>query len=341
MHSDDGNSLVSIIVPVYCVARYLSKCIQSLINQSYSNLEIILIDDGSPDECPSICDSYAKLDPRIKVFHQKNGGLSSARNSGLAKCSGEYVLLVDSDDFVDPELVRKCMNAVNDTSADLVAFKFDRFSDSGERVPSNSLPRFPAGEVSNGEEAVSHLLMGHVQSYAWAFVARKVLYDGEDPIRFPVGELMEDVSTTYKVFAKASKVTYLNDILYHYRIRQGSILMHITPNLVDSIFLTAVTRSRDICSAMPQLEKCTKINLASSLIPGLIALDSIRSNMNKESYERVRKRYIDEIIKLPYFDVSSFLSAKNFILFTLIKIHLDKLMRFLFCLRRSLSSISQ
>ena len=97
-------SLISVIVPVYKVEPYLNKCIESIVNQTYKNLEIILVDDGSPDNCPAICDSWAEKDSRIKVIHKENGGLSDARNAGMVHATGEYIAFVDSDDYIDPEM---------------------------------------------------------------------------------------------------------------------------------------------------------------------------------------------------------------------------------------------
>ena len=112
--------MVSIIVPVYKVESYLPQCIESIINQTYPNLEIILIDDGSPDACGKICDEYAKQDKRIKVFHKQNGGLSDARNYGVARASGEYLSFVDSDDWIEPDMFEVLVKVADDNKADLV-----------------------------------------------------------------------------------------------------------------------------------------------------------------------------------------------------------------------------
>ena len=114
---------LSVIVPIYNVEQYLKKCLNSIVNQTYKDLEIILVDDGSPDGCPQLCDEYASLDNRIKVIHKKNGGLSSARNAGLDIATGDYVTFVDSDDYLETDIYEKVINIFEDHSADIVSMR--------------------------------------------------------------------------------------------------------------------------------------------------------------------------------------------------------------------------
>ena len=118
------NSCISVIVPVYCVEQYLEKCVSSIVNQTYKNLEIILVDDGSPDNCPQLCDDWQKKDKRIRVIHKENGGLSDARNAGLRASSGELVMFVDSDDWIAPEMAEKMEFAMRTYHADMVLCQF-------------------------------------------------------------------------------------------------------------------------------------------------------------------------------------------------------------------------
>ena len=104
------NPLISVIVPVYKVEKYLNKCVQSIVNQTYKNLEIILVDDGSPDNCPEMCDEWAKKDSRIKVIHQENAGLAEARNSGISVATGEFFMFIDSDDYAEPDMIELLLN---------------------------------------------------------------------------------------------------------------------------------------------------------------------------------------------------------------------------------------
>ena len=114
------NDLISIIVPVYNVEQYLDRCVKSLLQQTYKNLEIILVDDGSPDRCGQMCDNYAKLDSRVLVIHKENGGLSDARNAGLSHAHGEYIAFVDSDDYIEADMISELYNACHNQDADIV-----------------------------------------------------------------------------------------------------------------------------------------------------------------------------------------------------------------------------
>ena len=119
--SVSNKACISVIVPVYKVEPYLDRCVQSVVNQTYPNLEIILVDDGSPDQCPVMCDTWAKKDPRIRVIHKKNGGLSDARNAGMAAASGEYISFVDSDDWIAPEMLERLVKALERDDSDIAA----------------------------------------------------------------------------------------------------------------------------------------------------------------------------------------------------------------------------
>ena len=113
--------MISVIVPIYNVEKYVNKCVGSIVNQTYTNLEIILVDDGSPDRCPEICDEWAKKDSRIKVIHKKNGGLSDARNAGMKIASGDYIAFVDSDDWIAPEMYERLLMAIKNDNSDIAA----------------------------------------------------------------------------------------------------------------------------------------------------------------------------------------------------------------------------
>ena len=133
----EQDPLVSIIIPVYKVEKFLDECVASVAAQTYANLEILLVDDGSPDNCPAMCDAWAARDPRIRVIHKPNGGLSDARNSGIAEAIGAYIYFADSDDTVAPTLVEDCLNAMREYDADLVMFQFDTISENNKPLLSN------------------------------------------------------------------------------------------------------------------------------------------------------------------------------------------------------------
>lgn len=217
------NFLISVIVPVYKVEEYLSRCVESILHQTYTNLEILLIDDGSPDNCPEICDEYALKDKRVHVIHKENGGLASARNTGLDKANGKFISFIDSDDWIEKDTYEKIMEVQKETSAEIIMFDiiqtdgvnfFDKFNYTQE-----------TGCVVSANEIVKQILMDKVGSEVV-----KAIYDINcwEGIRFPYGRLYEDIPTTYHVYEKASKVAFVNEPLYKYRVNKNSI--SYTPN---------------------------------------------------------------------------------------------------------------
>lgn len=212
-------NLVSVIIPVYNVERFLSQCIDSIINQSYRNLEVILIDDGSTDSSGTICDYYETRDKRIRCFHKKNGGLSDARNYGIRKSTGTFLAFVDSDDFVNCSYIEKMMQIMREKLCDIVQCSYERVYADGKRVccPQYSL-------MTDGESVQYRLYdkkyVPEPFDIAWnKLYKRQLFYD----IAYPVGRLHEDMATTYKIFYGANKIAVIPDVLYYYRIREGSI----------------------------------------------------------------------------------------------------------------------
>ena len=212
-------NLISIIVPVYNVERYLEQCVDSILAQSYHNLEIILVDDGSPDNCPQICDNYAKKDSRVVVIHKKNGGLSDARNAGVAIAKGEYIGFVDSDDWIEQDMYKTLMEAIQVYDADIseIGVKYI-FEDHIECQKERQIC------IMNKMEAMSAFLdrTKMIQGCVWgklykSDIAKKNL--------FPVGRLHEDGFFTYKALYCAHRYVILNSCKYNYRQgRIGSIM---------------------------------------------------------------------------------------------------------------------
>lgn len=211
--------LISVIVPVYKVEQYLNKCVESIVNQTYKNLEIILVDDGSQDSCPQICDEWARKDSRVKVLHKENGGLSDARNVGLHIAKGEYVAFVDSDDWLDDEYLEIMHCKINEHDADLVACDFLMAYDDSESVSKVSDFNF---EINTTEEAMGYLIKGNkYRAVAWNKLYKADLLRNES---FPVGKIHEDEFFSYKIIAKSKKLVYIERPLYYYRQRSGSIM---------------------------------------------------------------------------------------------------------------------
>lgn len=215
--------LISVIIPVYKVESYLETCMESVLGQTYTNLEIILVDDGSPDKCPILCDEYAKKDERVLVIHKQNGGLASARNAGLDIASGQLVSFIDSDDWIENETYEKVIHLYKKTSAEIIMFDiiktdgtvfFDRY---------NLTKKFDA--TVEAEEVVKDILLDKVGSEVV-----KAVYDIAcwHNVRFPQGRLYEDIPTTYRAFENAKRVAIIDEALYKYRVNKESI--SYTPN---------------------------------------------------------------------------------------------------------------
>lgn len=215
---------VSVIVPIYKVEPYLRRAIDSIIKQSYSNLEIILVDDGSPDKCGEICDEYGLLDDRIKVIHKENGGLSDARNAGLDIATGEYIAFVDSDDYIAGDYVETLLAALNEHDADVamcsyaVTSSLEYDGSIFEEGHDDDKKRDGAIEVCSREELLKNLYDANHCDATYFIVAWNKLYKASlwEGIRFPKGKIHEDEATTYKIYDKAAKGVYLHRPLYGY-----------------------------------------------------------------------------------------------------------------------------
>ena len=209
------NDLISVVVPVYNVENYLERCLSSLINQTYRNLEIILINDGSTDNSLSVCQDYAKKDKRIKIYSQKNGGLSSARNKGISLASGKYIGFVDSDDVISLKMYENLYKAMIENNSEIGLCDFVCFSDK---------PLFDevfTYEKMDRIKALKNLMIDrNITSHAVDKLYLKSLFDN---IKYPIGQKFEDISTTFKLFMKANNIVYVPHTLYGYYQRTGSI----------------------------------------------------------------------------------------------------------------------
>jgi len=208
---------ISLIVPVYKVEPYLRKCVDSILAQTYKNLEVILVDDGSPDNCGAICDEYAARDGRIIVIHQKNGGISAARNAGLDIASGDYVGFVDSDDWIEPDMYEYLLSGALEEKAHIVIC--GHYLDFPHRSLEQSFHRRQLLKPSQAMEALLEDRL--IRSYVWDKLFSRALFDG---VRFPVGLNYEDVATTHKTFEAAEAVLCLPQPKYHYLQRSDGIV---------------------------------------------------------------------------------------------------------------------
>lgn len=213
--------LISVIIPVYNVCEYLQTCIDSVRNQKYNNLQIILIDDGSTDGSGGKCDEAAKADKRITAIHQSNRGLSAARNKGLEMATGKYVCFLDSDDWFNENFVFELYNLAVSRNADIAACGFKRVSSEEEVKEDNESDTPEEVTEFDNKQAVREVIEERkIKSLAWNKLYKRQLWKD---IGFPKGKLHEDEYTTYKLLWKASKVVETNRELYYYRKREGSV----------------------------------------------------------------------------------------------------------------------
>lgn len=209
--------LLSVIIPVYNVEPYLRKCVDSVLNQTYRNLEVILVDDGSPDGCGAICEEYAAKDDRVRVIHKANGGLSDARNAGLAQMTGEYLTFVDSDDWLDDHALEFLYQALTESNADFVIGQHDRVEEGTGRIL--QMPERKADLIwMDRREAIRHMLQQGCA--AWARLYKKEIHAG---IEFPVNEINEDEAIVLQLLERCHTVAEIGQVVYHYRCRPESI----------------------------------------------------------------------------------------------------------------------
>lgn len=215
--------LISVIIPVYKVEQYLDRCVKSVVDQTYKNLEIILIDDGSPDNCPQMCDKWEKSDFRIKVIHKKNGGLSSARNTGIEIAKGKYIAFVDSDDYIQKEMYEKLYEAIEKYKADMAICNFLCVDEEGHSINRENLNKAIKNEIMYGQEILTKRIW-EKQGWHWV-VAWPRLYSCKlfENIRFPVGKLHEDEFIAHLLWNKCKKVICVEEAYYNYVQRTDSI----------------------------------------------------------------------------------------------------------------------
>ncbi len=217
--------MLSVIVPVYKVEAYLTQCLDSIQKQTYQDLEILLVDDGSPDHCGEICEKYAQNDTRFKVFHTQNQGLSAARNVGLRHAKGEWLSFVDSDDYLELDMFEMMVKALEESGADVSVCNFWIDSPSGKKIQ-----QYDAGLFSR-DEILEALLDEKINNNVWNKLYRRELFED---VSFPEGTNYEDIAILHRVLYKTKSVTVISGSFYHYRSRAESITKTYTAkNLLD------------------------------------------------------------------------------------------------------------
>lgn len=207
------NPLISIVIPVYKVEKYIHECVNSVISQTYKNLDIILVDDGSPDNCPKICDDYQKQDSRIRVIHKANGGLSSARNAGIKIAKGEYIAFIDSDDYVSRTYVEQMYTTLSLSGADIACVAY---SSENTNMKHSIVMEY---EVYTAESALKKLLLSSWGACAKLFRFR--IFESAD-MMFPEGLIYEDIAVMFKICGSVAKIAFSNSVNYYYRHNPNS-----------------------------------------------------------------------------------------------------------------------
>lgn len=225
--------LITIIVPIYNVEQYLPSCIESILQQTYVNLQILLVDDGSTDSCPDICDEYAQKDHRVEVIHKPNGGLSDARNVGIERAKGKYITFIDSDDVIAADMVNYLYMLAENNDADISVCQNTKVKEDGV-LTIKEKPLFQDYTIEGNSECVHNFMTSwHIDTVAWGKLYQKHLFK---IVRYPIGLYHEDIFTTYKLIALCNKIAIGGSEKYGYRLRNNSITqLSFSPKHLDAI----------------------------------------------------------------------------------------------------------
>ena len=274
-------AIISVIVPVYKVEEYLDECVRSIIEQTYQNLEIILVDDGSPDSCPKKCDKWAERDRRIRVIHKSNGGLSSARNAGIDIASGDYLSFVDSDDFIEKDMLRTMLLAAMDNEAEVVCCGRNLVLSSTNIKPMHCLD---VVKVYTKEQAMKEVLLGNeIEEAAWDKLYKAELFSG---IRYPEGEINEDIVVIGPILSKCNTIVHVGVPFYNYRVNKNGITKSLY-NEKKSIYIKHMEQVENFfMSNYPQLEMAVHCFLARYAYASLLDME-----MGKETIRDYKSDY--------------------------------------------------
>lgn len=279
--------LISVIVPIFNVEKYLNRCIESLLNQTYKNIELILVDDGSTDRCGEICDMYAIKDSRVKVIHKKNGGLSDARNVGLNIARGYYISFVDSDDWVHSDYLKLMYEYLVNNNADICECDILITSNFVTEITDTIITT----DLYDTKSALRELIKDTVfHQHVWNKLYKKESING---IKFPIGKINEDEFWTYKVFGNCNRIVKLNKVLYYYFQRNTSIMgSKYNLNRLDALKAKSLRQSY-IQEFFPSLVNIAKVNFYNSCVyAGQMSLKYLDRNDLILS-----KKYINQLLK--------------------------------------------
>lgn len=288
--------LISIIIPVYNVQDYVKNCVLSILNQSYKNLELIIVDDGATDKSGKICDKLEKQDDRIKVYHKKNCGLSDARNYGMKYAKGKYIMFIDSDDYINKYMVEDLYNNLVNNNADISVcdFKTTEKTDCDINIKTDN-----GFVVFNKEEAYDFLLSseGTKMTVAWNKLYKKELFDD---IKYPVGKYNEDEAIIYSLIDKSKTIVYSKNKYYYYVQRKGSIMNEFSLKKIDGLnFLI----QRGEFFKEKKLEKFYEMNNYNCCYKATVLYNSIKQKEYKEIKKDLKNKknyYAKLVLKSKY-----------------------------------------
>lgn len=298
------NELISVVVPIYNVEKYISRCINSIINQTYKNLEIILVDDGSTDKCPLICDNYLNFDKRIKVIHKNNGGLSDARNSGIEIAQGEYIIFIDSDDYVDNKMIEILYKTIKNENCDIAICNYYMVDEISLKKKSISKLKEKV-RIVYGKEKFDYLYNEYkmLSVVAWNKLYKKEIFKD---IRYPLGKLNEDEYIICDILSKANRIAFIKDSLYYYVQRSNSIIHSFNMkrfDILDSIKDRAIFFKNN-----GDVENCMSTKLLEYLLTLNLLADYYNSNLRNKAFEmdKVKRIYHlrNEIKKYPFKNIT-------------------------------------
>ena len=296
-----NNPLISVIIPIYKVEKYLDKCVESVVNQTYKDLEILLVDDGSPDGCPAMCDAWAAKDRRIKVIHKANGGLSDARNRGVDECEGEYITFIDSDDYVTADYVQKLYCALIENDADVSMCNFGKVDEQYRPIPENPVNKLK-NDVCTGRDVLDRYFVFNGTATALVIACgklfRKALFNN---LWFEKGRLNEDEYLFFPLYRQVNTVAMIEDKMYCYLQREGSII-HSS---------VSEKKAKDICdfwqARLQQLD-CGSALYKKTAIGCCLGIFAFIDKMDRElplikEMEATYKRYIRKYVFDPCIDL--------------------------------------
>lgn len=306
---------ISVIIPIFNVEKYLNKCVDSVINQTYKKIEIILVDDGSPDNCPAICDEYAKNDDRVRVIHKRNGGLSDARNAGIDVCEGDYITFIDSDDYVESDLVELLYKNLVNNNCDISTCSYNIVY---ENEPVFETAIEDDAYVYSAKDALGDLFyQKHTTTSACAKLYKKQLFDN---IRYPKGKMNEDLGTTYRIFSKSNKIVVSSKKKYCYLQRHGSLIhSKFALDRMDGLAF-AEDALRHVEKYYPQIIKPAQNRVFIEAIYILIALIPQRQEYTRE-YARCVS-VVKKFNKVVAFDAKSKKQVRLFAAISLVSVPL-------------------